>query len=37
VVETLPLVVPPTPYNARYLEVKRKKLGHILETEEVQQ
>jgi 3,4-dihydroxy 2-butanone 4-phosphate synthase/GTP cyclohydrolase II len=35
IVETLPLVVPPTPYNARYLEVKRKKLGHMLETEEV--
>jgi len=30
VVETLPLVAPPTPYNLRYLEAKQKKLGHNL-------
>jgi 3,4-dihydroxy 2-butanone 4-phosphate synthase/GTP cyclohydrolase II len=34
IVETLPLIVPPSPYNARYLEVKRKKMGHLLEVEE---
>lgn len=31
VVETVPIVVPPTPYNASYLETKRKKMGHRLE------
>jgi len=31
VVETVPIVVPPNPYNRRYLETKRKKLGHILD------
>ena len=30
VVETVPIVAPPTPYNASYLETKGKKLGHHL-------
>jgi 3,4-dihydroxy 2-butanone 4-phosphate synthase/GTP cyclohydrolase II len=30
VVETVPIVAPPTPYNASYLETKSKKLGHHL-------
>jgi len=33
VVETVPIVVPPTPYNRDYLEAKQKKLGHLLEIE----
>jgi 3,4-dihydroxy 2-butanone 4-phosphate synthase/GTP cyclohydrolase II len=35
IVETLPLIVPPTTYNRRYLETKRQKLGHTLEACEV--
>jgi len=31
VVETVPIVVPPNPYNRRYLETKRKKMGHLLD------
>ncbi|MFC2032666.1 GTP cyclohydrolase II, partial [Chloroflexota bacterium] len=31
VVETVPIIIPPNPYNRRYLEVKREKLGHLLE------
>ena len=31
VVQTVPIVTPPNPYNRRYLETKRKKLGHLLE------
>ncbi|MBA7669267.1 GTP cyclohydrolase-2 [subsurface metagenome] len=31
VVETVPIIVPPTPYNRGYLEAKQKKLGHLLE------
>jgi 3,4-dihydroxy 2-butanone 4-phosphate synthase/GTP cyclohydrolase II len=31
VVETIPLVTTPNPYNRQYLETKQKKLGHILE------
>ncbi len=31
VVETVPIIIPPNPYNRRYLETKRKKLGHLLE------
>jgi 3,4-dihydroxy 2-butanone 4-phosphate synthase/GTP cyclohydrolase II len=31
VVEQLPLVIPPTQYNQRYLRAKREKLGHLLE------
>lgn len=40
VVEIIPLVSPPTPYNRRYLAAKKTRLGHILpedilETEQV--
>ena len=31
VVETVPIVCPPNPYNLQYLETKQKKLGHLLE------
>jgi 3,4-dihydroxy 2-butanone 4-phosphate synthase/GTP cyclohydrolase II len=31
VVETVPIIIPPNPYNRSYLETKRKKLGHLLE------
>ena len=31
VVETVPIVIPPGPYNLRYLEAKRDKMGHVLE------
>ncbi len=31
VVETVPIIITPNPYNRDYLETKRKKLGHILE------
>ncbi|MBA7473362.1 Riboflavin biosynthesis protein RibBA [subsurface metagenome] len=31
VVETVPVIVSPTPYNRNYLETKQKKLGHLLE------
>lgn len=31
VVETVPILTPPNPYNRDYLETKRKKLGHCLE------
>lgn len=30
VVETVPIVISPNPYNAQYLKVKEKKLGHTL-------
>jgi len=30
VVETVPIITPPNPYNYRYLEAKQKKLGHTL-------
>ena len=30
VVETVPIIAPPNPYNYRYLEAKQKKLGHTL-------
>ena len=30
VVETLPIISPPNPYNRSYLETKEKKLGHDL-------
>ncbi len=30
VVETVPIVISPNPYNLRYLETKRQKLGHQL-------
>jgi len=31
VVETIPIIVSPNPYNRDYLEVKREKMGHLLE------
>lgn len=31
VVETVPIICPPNPYNRHYLETKQKKLGHLLE------
>jgi 3,4-dihydroxy 2-butanone 4-phosphate synthase/GTP cyclohydrolase II len=31
VVEQLPLVIPPTEHNERYLRAKREKLGHLLD------
>jgi len=31
VVETVPIVTTPNPYNRRYLETKHKKMGHLLE------
>jgi len=31
IVERVPLEIPPTPCNARYLQTKRTKLGHLLE------
>jgi 3,4-dihydroxy 2-butanone 4-phosphate synthase/GTP cyclohydrolase II len=34
VVETLPLITTPNPYNRDYLETKKKKLGHLLEIPE---
>jgi 3,4-dihydroxy 2-butanone 4-phosphate synthase/GTP cyclohydrolase II len=30
IVETIPLVIPPNPYNEFYLETKASKMGHIL-------
>lgn len=30
IVETVPIVTPPTPYSERYLETKRDKMGHEL-------
>jgi len=35
IVETVPLIVSPNPYNIHYLETKQKKLGHLLGVEEV--
>ncbi len=31
VVETIPIITSPNPYNRHYLETKQKKLGHLLE------
>jgi len=31
VVETIPIIASPNPHNRHYLEIKQKKLGHILE------
>ena len=30
IIETVPLVAPPNPYDIHYLETKQKKLGHLL-------
>jgi len=35
IVETVPLIASPNPYNIRYLETKQKKLGHLLGVKEV--
>jgi len=35
IVETVPLIAPSNPYNIHYLETKQKKLGHVLNVEEV--
>jgi len=34
VVQTMPLIVPPNPYNRKYLETKQKKMGHMLKIDE---
>jgi 3,4-dihydroxy 2-butanone 4-phosphate synthase/GTP cyclohydrolase II len=34
VVETIPIIAPPNPYNRRYLATKQKKLGHRLQIPE---
>jgi len=34
IVETVPLLAPPNPYNIHYLETKQKKLGHLLGIQE---
>jgi GTP cyclohydrolase II/3,4-dihydroxy-2-butanone 4-phosphate synthase len=34
IVETVPLIIPPNPYNIHYLETKQKKLGHLLGIQE---
>ena len=31
VVDTVPIIVPPNKHNRRYLETKKKKMGHLLE------
>ncbi|GAH03228.1 unnamed protein product, partial [marine sediment metagenome] len=31
VLETLPVITSPNPYNRHYLEIKQKKLGHLLQ------
>ncbi len=35
IVETVPLIVKPTPFNIHYLEAKQSKLGHILGVNEI--
>ena len=34
IVETVPLITPPNPYNIHYLQTKQKKLGHLLGIQE---
>jgi 3,4-dihydroxy 2-butanone 4-phosphate synthase/GTP cyclohydrolase II len=34
VVETVPIICKPNPQNVRYLETKRKKMGHLIKLEE---
>ncbi len=35
VVETVPIIIAPNPYNFQYLETKKKKLGHLLDLPDV--
>ncbi len=35
VVETVPIIAPPNPYNEKYLETKRVKMGHSLAAPEI--
>lgn len=35
VVETIPIITPPNPYNRAYLETKQKKLGQLLEIPDI--
>ncbi|MFC1964027.1 bifunctional 3,4-dihydroxy-2-butanone-4-phosphate synthase/GTP cyclohydrolase II [Chloroflexota bacterium] len=35
VVETIPIIIPPNPYNCRYLETKQNKMGHLLNITEI--
>jgi len=35
IVETVPLIATPNPYNIHYLETKQKKMGHLLNIKEV--
>ena len=35
VMETVPIITSPNPHNLHYLETKQKKLGHILEIEDI--
>jgi 3,4-dihydroxy 2-butanone 4-phosphate synthase/GTP cyclohydrolase II len=35
VVEQVPIIASPNPYNRRYLETKKKKLGHLLEIPDI--
>jgi 3,4-dihydroxy 2-butanone 4-phosphate synthase/GTP cyclohydrolase II len=37
VVETVPIVVPPTPEDIGYLKTKKEKLGHLLDIEETEE
>ena len=31
VVETVPIIIKPNPYNKHYLETKKEKMGHLLD------
>jgi 3,4-dihydroxy 2-butanone 4-phosphate synthase/GTP cyclohydrolase II len=33
VVETVPVIIPPNPYNLKYLQTKQQKMGHLLKIE----
>jgi 3,4-dihydroxy 2-butanone 4-phosphate synthase / GTP cyclohydrolase II len=36
VVETVPVVIKPNPYNKRYLQTKKEKMGHLLDFAEIE-